>query len=166
MPTFRLGPSTAEFAHTALQFVKEASADGKQKTIIDLSGNGGGDVVQGFNLFRIFFPDRPIHSATRFRKTEIIDLMGKVYSHLSKYNSIDPPIDSKNAVTASQHDGFMDWRQLFGSNTGTSSDMSALYAIFNLSMVSTRENPINGYGDVPLDPSKQLFTPENIILVS
>jgi hypothetical protein len=168
VPTFELGNDIIGFAQTAVEFVKKATTDGKKKMIIDLSGNSGGDAIQAFNLFQVFFPSQPIYSATRFSATELIDLMGQAFSQAVNHSvdtSLDFPIFFQNAVTPNQRDGFVSWKHLYGPHETFGANMSSLYAIFNYSTESTHEDPISGYGGIPLDPYSQLFKTENIVIV-
>ncbi len=168
VPTFELGMEIPSFVKTAVEFVKRAALDGKVKMIIDLSGNGGGDITQGFNLFRVFYPDQPVYSATRFRATELIDLMGQVFSRDITSNTggaLDSPILFQNAVTPDQQDSFASWGHLYGPHDILGASMSSLYAIYNFSTASSRENPISGYGGIQLDPLTQPFKTENILVV-
>ena len=168
VPTFRLGNEASAFARTAVEFVKRATTDGKAKVIIDLSGNSGGDIVQGFNLFRIFFPDQPIYSATRFRATELIDMIGQVFSNTfdpTAEPAIDPPVIFQNAVAPDQQHKFASWKELYGPNNISRANLSGLYANFNFSTASGKDDPISGFGGVPLDLSIQPFKAENIVIV-
>lgn len=168
VPTFRLGTEISSFVKTSVDFVKRAVTDGKVKMIIDLSGNTGGDVAQGFNLFRLFYPDQPVYSATRFRATELIDLMGQVYSRVTDSDivrALDPPIIFQNAVTPDQQGHFASWEQFYGPHDILDANMSSLYAIYNLSTESNRDDPISGYGGIPSDFLTQPFETENIVLV-
>lgn len=168
VPTFRLGNEASAFARTAVEFVKLATTDRKAKVVIDLSGNSGGDIVQGFNLFRAFFPDQPIYSATRFRATELIDLIGQVFSNTfdpTAELAIDPPVIFQNAVTPDQQHNFASWKELYGPNKISKANLSGLYANFNFSAASGEDDPISGFGGIPLDLSTQPFKAENIVIV-
>lgn len=166
VPTFHLGSSTASFAQTAITFLKSASRDGKTKLIIDLSSNYGGSIMPGFNLFRIFFPNEPIYSATRFRAMELIGLMGKLFS--STYGEeapLDLPLMFRNAVGTNQEKKFGSWEELYGPYEIYGDRMSNLYAEFDFDAASTREDPINGFGGIPLDPASSLFKAKDIVIV-
>lgn len=169
VPTFELGTDIPGFVKTAISFVKRAVLDGKVKMIIDLSGNSGGDVAQGFNLFRVFYPDRPIYSATRFRATELIDLMGQVFARAIDIKTggvSDSPFAFEDAVTPDQQDSFASWEQLYGPHKILGAKMSSLYAVYNLSTASSRDVPISGYGVISSDFLTQSFETENIVVVS
>lgn len=48
--------SIVEFQTVAQDFFAAAKRDGKTKLVIDLSANGGGYILQGYDLFRQLFP--------------------------------------------------------------------------------------------------------------
>lgn len=52
-------------------FINEAVARGKKKLIIDVSANGGGTILQGYDLFKQLFPQILPYGATRFRAHEV-----------------------------------------------------------------------------------------------
>ena len=167
VPAFEMNVENSSFVRTAIDFVEQAVNDGKTKMIIDLSGNGGGDVAQGLNLFRIFYPDGPIYSATRFRATELIDLMGQVFSrdiNTVTGGALDPPIVFQKAVTPDQRHSFASWEQLYGPHDIRGANMSSLYAIFNISTELNRHDPISGSNGV-LSNLPQPFRTDDIVIV-
>lgn len=171
IPTFRLTEGQTPFSHAARAFFEKALSDGKSRLVIDLSGNPGGDVNEGFDLFRAFFPDQKIYSATRFRATELIYLLGKIFSSASGQEKLtkldlDPHIIASKAVNPKQTEGFASWDSLYGPEVINGARMSRLYSVFNATSASTEENPISGYGEAILDPSRRLFLPEDIVMVS
>ena len=166
VPAFEMKAENSNFVKTAIDFVAQAVTDGKTKMVIDLSGNGGGDVAQGLNLFRVFYPDRPIYSATRFRATELIDLMGRVLSqdiNTDNGSALDPPLVFQKAVTPDQQDPFSSWQQLYGPHDILGAKMSSLYAIFNISVEASRDDPTSGFHGTTDLP--QPFKTENIVIV-
>lgn len=172
LPTFRLTEeSPVSLARVAGQFLERARKDGKEKLIVDLSNNMGGDINLGFNLFRILFPDKPIYTATRFPSTELIGLMGRVFSSsqgneaVEHDNTLDLPLVFQNAVTPDQRHSFGSWEKLFGPVEIAGQNMSHLHATFNFTTASTEDNPISGYGGIEFGHSTQLFHAENIIIV-
>ncbi len=57
-----------------------AKASGKKKLIIDVSANGGGTILQGYDLFKQLFPSILPYGATRFRAHEAFNLIGEEVS--------------------------------------------------------------------------------------
>ncbi|KAJ5539423.1 hypothetical protein N7513_007755 [Penicillium frequentans] len=152
----------------ARDFIVKAAKEGKKKMIIDLQGNGGGLISAGWNLFRLFFPDQEVYSATRFRAHEGINFIGEAVARLPINNSDikDNILNWKENVTPDQKDGFSSWADLYGPHEVFGVNSSSLFAS-NLSMISTAASQsISGYGDVPLDPKAQSFAAEDIIIIT
>ncbi|VUC21457.1 unnamed protein product [Clonostachys rosea] len=64
LPGFRKadGASLASYRSAVSDFITKAKKAGVKKVVIDLSGNGGGQVTLAFDLFNMFFPStRPSH---------------------------------------------------------------------------------------------------------
>ena len=85
------------FSTTATMIVKQATASGSKRLIIDVTGNGGGTITNAWDLFKLFFPDKFPYSATRWRRHTTMDgiaLIGGV-------------VNQSIAITLAQHVG---WR--------------------------------------------------------
>lgn len=57
--------------------INRAVAAGKKKLIIDVSANGGGTILQGYDLFKQLFPQILPYGATRYRAHKAFNLIGK-----------------------------------------------------------------------------------------
>ncbi|KAK5011655.1 hypothetical protein LTR28_010138, partial [Elasticomyces elasticus] len=163
------GEAPKEISLTAKEFIDQAIAMGKKRLIIDLSGNGGGDINVGFNIFRLLFPRENIETRTRFRATEFIYLLGKVFSSdqaRDKYENfpLDLPLAAYLAVTPDQERSFGSWEELYGSGGNEETLLSEMYASFNFSSASTESDPIEGYGTVVQTHVAQPFSTENIVM--
>lgn len=62
--------SPAEFQAVAQQFYDQAKADGKTKLVIDVQGNGGGYILQGYDFFRQLFPSILPDGFNRWKDSE------------------------------------------------------------------------------------------------
>jgi hypothetical protein len=62
--------SPVEFQMVAQKFFADAVTAGKKKLVVDLSANGGGYILQGFDLFRQLFPHIIQKDYTRFRESK------------------------------------------------------------------------------------------------
>nr|A0A8J9S8U9.1 RecName: Full=Peptidase S41 family protein phomP1; AltName: Full=Phomopsin biosynthesis cluster protein P1; Flags: Precursor [Diaporthe leptostromiformis]BDA39140.1 peptidase family S41 [Diaporthe leptostromiformis] len=171
--SFRIGgEDSREFSATIRQSLDWASSHGKTKLLLDLSGNEGGNVIPGFDLFRMLFPDEPIRSETRFRSTELLDVLGQAFS--AEYRGadakeiLDPPLAAQNAVSPDQEENvFGSWKDLFGPDPNYEGDsMSNAYAVFSFAAASTTFEPISGYGSAPLAIKTRLFEPQSIAVVT
>lgn len=56
-------------------FLNQAVAMGKKKLIIDVSANGGGTILQGYDLFKQLFPSILPYGATRFRAHQVCRML-------------------------------------------------------------------------------------------
>lgn len=81
------------FQQTSQEFFAKALAAGKTKLIIDLQANGGGTILQGYDLFKQLFPSMDPYGANRWRYTEGADLIGQSYT---AYTAGHPRSDSGN----------------------------------------------------------------------
>ncbi|CAG8932810.1 unnamed protein product [Penicillium salamii] len=155
---------TADFARIARDFIYNASSAGRTKMIIDLSGNGGGVITAGLNLFRLFFPNTDIYTAARWRAHESVDLAGRaVELTLQSNDSIF--LNWKSQVKPDQKTDFESWKDLFGPYDILGVPSSNLVAD-NFTLISTSDSPISGYGDIDLDPVEPAFKAEDITLAS
>ncbi|EME77659.1 uncharacterized protein MYCFIDRAFT_44917, partial [Pseudocercospora fijiensis CIRAD86] len=64
-------------------FLEKAANGNKTKLIIDVSANGGGTVLQAYDLFKQLFPALLPYGANRFRAHEALDFVGQEVSHFS-----------------------------------------------------------------------------------
>jgi hypothetical protein len=81
VPSFVGIDAQEEFQSTAATFIASAKAAGKKKMVIDVSANGGGTILLGYDLYKLFFPDTIDHAAEdRFRAFESTDLIGQKFS--------------------------------------------------------------------------------------
>ncbi|KAJ5643302.1 uncharacterized protein N7484_005809 [Penicillium longicatenatum] len=167
LPSFK-PEDLAQFNNLARNFIKKAAKEGKKKMIIDLQGNGGGTISAGWNLFRLFFPDQEVYSATRFRAHEGINFIGEAFARLPLNNpdTYGNMLDWKENVTPDQEAAFSSWADLYGPYELLGVNSSSLFAN-NLTAISyPGAEPVSGYGAIPLDPKTQTFAAEDIILIT
>lgn len=69
-------PENVEFRRVIRSFFKACKDDGRTKLIIDVSGNAGGKIMGGFELYRNLFPTGPAWSGNRLRATPALDAFG------------------------------------------------------------------------------------------
>jgi hypothetical protein len=163
LPTF--SSSASEVAQIATDFLQNATAAGKKNVLIDVSANPGGYMSIGIDFSRIFFPGATPYTATRFRAHDAAKYLTKAYSRDTSTDSSNV-FAYKQMVQPDQETGFSSWKDLYGPHDILGSSASSLLANFNYTSTSSEALPINGYGSVPLKPSKSLFPAENIAIVS
>ncbi|KUJ13113.1 uncharacterized protein LY89DRAFT_592412 [Mollisia scopiformis] len=87
--------SPLEFQQVTQQFFADAVRDGKTKLVIDLSANGGGYILQGYDEFRQLFPDIVQDGNSRWRENPTFLAISEVFSSISaSFN----PLTSSNFV--------------------------------------------------------------------
>jgi hypothetical protein len=179
VPNF-VGSSYAEqlFQQTSQEFIPKALADGKTKLIIDLQANGGGTILQGYDLFKQLFPDLDPYGANRYRAIEAVDLIGQSYSQRASL----APRGSNSSLASAQAsyfdyhqdmtvDGepFTSWAEKFGPNEVNGDKYTSL-ARWNLSDVYTTLSSgginITGYGPLANISGPPRFKPENVVIVT
>ncbi|KAJ5887479.1 Interphotoreceptor retinol-binding [Penicillium taxi] len=163
VPTFSSNPK--EIAQMTIDFLHNATLAGKKNILIDVTGNPGGYLTIGIDMARIFFPDVVPYTATRFRAHDAAKYLTKAYSQYTKQDSSNP-FAYRNMVTPNQTNGFSSWQDLYGPHEVLGSSSSSLLANFNYSSSSTAVYPINGYGSVPLNPAKSLFSAADIAIIT
>jgi hypothetical protein len=72
-----------EFQSVIQTLISDAKAAGKTKVIIDLSANGGGIILTGYDAFRQFFPQTTQDGFSRFREHNAFDIMAQQISEYS-----------------------------------------------------------------------------------
>jgi len=84
VPSFVGIDAQVEFQDTAKTFLAAAKAAGKKKLVVDVSANGGGTILLGYDLYKLLFPNDIDHAATdRFRAFESIDVLGQKFSEVA-----------------------------------------------------------------------------------
>ena len=155
------------FANHATQFIQQAVAAGKKKLIIDLTSNPGGTVSSGMDLFKLFFPEKPVYSSTRFRDHEVVNIIGQALNTIP-HDSDYWDIISKTpfvGVTPNQTYAYKSWKEYSGPHYQLGANMTSLAAVSNLTLTSTWTTPIRGYGIVKQNMTSSPFAPEDILLV-
>jgi hypothetical protein len=74
------GTEENDFQDVNTNFIQKAKADGKTKLIVDLSANGGGTILQGYDMFKQLFPQMQPYGASRFRAHEGANVLGNAFS--------------------------------------------------------------------------------------
>lgn len=162
-------------------FIETAAAMGKTKLIVDLSANGGGVILQGYDLFKQLFPSILPYGASRYRAHEALNLVGTQESYLSglvprslddNYTWIEFEASAWNYRTNLDvnYEPFTDWADLYGPHAlGPQPDNFTSIIRWNLSDVLSPYNSggidVSGYLN-RTNITAQPFEAENIIIVS
>jgi hypothetical protein len=172
--------SPVEFQAVVQDFIADALDAGKTKIIIDLSANGGGYILQGYDTFRQFFPQIIQEDYTRFRENEYLLTIAQVFSDAipADYN----PNTASNEII-SDYETFYNYRYdynlteqpfaTFGDKFDPhhyKGDPFTNFVRWNLNDPLTTSNSTYGFGtDITGYGSRtnftQPFAAENIIMV-
>ncbi|RMZ22528.1 hypothetical protein D0859_13440 [Hortaea werneckii] len=160
--------------------INQAVAQNKSKLIIDVSANGGGTILQGYDLFKQLFPHILPYGATRFRAHEALDLIGQEVSHFSglvprSLKTNETVRDWVSTVFNYRTDAdvnyepFDSWAEKFGPHAyGPAPDNFTSLIRWNLSDILTPENSggidVSGYLNRS-NITTQPFRAENIVIV-
>jgi len=167
------------FKLTTQNFLPKAAADGKTKLIIDLQANGGGTVLQAYDMFKQLFPDQDPYGASRFRAHEAVDLIGQATSAFASQfprNEV-----SKNDTISQAQSSYFDYHfdmkvdgtpfSSWDEKLGPQEVNGALYTTlvrYNLTDPYIPEIgvAVSGYNQPPNVTLQQRFAPENIVLLT
>lgn len=161
--------------------INRAIAANKTKLIIDVSANGGGTILQGYDLFKQLFPSILPYGATRFRAHEAFNIIGE---ELSAYSALVPRSLSTNdtvqGIVSSafnyrtdadvNYQPFTSWAEKYGPHAyGPEPDNFTSIIRWNLSDVLTPDNSGGIYVSGYLNRSNittQPFAAEDIVIVT
>lgn len=169
------------FQRSVELFLAQCRLDGKSKIVIDLQMNAGGFVLQGYDLFRQFFPDLVQDGFSRWRENEQYLAMARIVSAAAE--KIDPrKTSSMEAVMLwenwwnyrydlnTTNQPFKSWDAKFAPHKWHGDDYTA-NTRWDLSRSLTTSNETFGLGiEVTGYGSRmnftRLFAPQNIVLVT
>lgn len=150
-----------EFRRVANTFFDACRAANKTRLVVDLSGNGGGNVMLGYELYKHIFPESEIWDGIRVRGSELLNFAG---------NATFPDISGIfPAVLDEEEKQFETWQDLFGPEA-IYDDYFTNILRNNFSQIgafgggTTINTTVTGYGDVPAPA--QPFAAENIVIVT
>ncbi|KAF2204349.1 peptidase S41 family protein-like protein [Delitschia confertaspora ATCC 74209] len=167
------------FQATTQQFLPKAAADGKTKLIIDVSGNGGGTIMQGYDMFKQLFPSLHPYGATRFRAHDWFDTIGQSYSAFSDNFPRSPNQNSTikayqssyfdyHSDTNENNEPFTSWKDKLGP-VEIKGDKYSKIARWNLSdpyIPVIGGISVSGYGALANASKAQYFQAENILILT
>jgi hypothetical protein len=168
-----------EFQQIEQKFLADAVRVGKTKLIVDLSANGGGYILQGYELFRQLFPSIIQGGYTRWRESDTFLTIAEIFSAQSaNFTPISASVENINQYEATFNKGydlnftnqpFLTFEDKFAPHVYKGDNYTALMR-WNLTDPLTTSDPNFGVGtNITGYNSRTNFTqpflPENIILV-
>jgi len=155
--------------------IKACKDQGKTKLIVDVTQNPGGQVAQGYELYRQLFPQAKTFSGSRLPATAQIDLWGRL-----TYNSLNKTIPEiaftgpwfKNAVNGQR---FPEWNDVFGPHQtggGKQAETATLEYDFANSTFIRNDDPdnfddfiVSGF-EADAEPREQPFKNEDMVILT
>ncbi|KAH7405904.1 hypothetical protein DE146DRAFT_427296 [Phaeosphaeria sp. MPI-PUGE-AT-0046c] len=188
VPSFVGINAQEEFQATAASFLASAKAAGKKKLVIDVSANGGGTILLGYDLYKLLFPNEIDHAATdRFRTFESTDIIGQKFSEVAGTFPRVLVNETGNETLADLNDNvassvfnyrsdldvngknFESWADKFGPGLEQKGDNFTNLFRWNLSDVLIPLNSggvyVHGYGPLS-NYTEQPFAAEDIVVVT
>ncbi|KAK5229439.1 hypothetical protein LTR72_000970 [Exophiala xenobiotica] len=176
LKAFSEGNQPHDFQNSLKSFLKDCRSANKTHLIVDLSGNVGGQIVTGYELFKQLFPTLQIYSTGNLRATEELNVMGTYFTNWSSHNTDDTAqylgfvesaaLDGTDYLNASGTN-FGSWDDFYGPNTVHGDNFTNLNR-YNLSSPDYQETNrfnLSGYfSSAQIAP--QPFLSENIILLT
>ena len=162
-----------DFQKINSDFIAAALAANKTKLIIDCSANGGGFILQGYDLFKQLFPSIHPYGASRFRALEVINELGELFSTPITRGGLE----TSKAFPWDYHTGLdsddkkpSSWKQRYGPHPqGPGNDTFTSLMRWDLQDPEIRQFSggisITGYGALS-NITHQPFQPQNIVLVT
>lgn len=175
MPSFE-PINVVDFEDTTRECLATAAKLGKKKFMVDLRGNGGGNVLMAYDVFKQLFPSIQPWGTTNFHAWTLFDQMGEV---ITKYYEGTTPANAgkkgfqdafsspfNSADLLNEHDGdFKSWDDFYGP-VHVHGDTYTNLSRYNLSdPYSVSDSPIDGYGELKGFVKKQTFASADIVLL-
>lgn len=157
-------------AHTRQQstiksFLNTCRSRNASKIVVDLSANGGGNILNGYDAFVQFFPSITPYGGARFRDTPMTNYLGEIIA--DGYGKVFGGLDIDSPWSLDQHidihlKDFKNWKDLQGPYTLYNDNFTSIVRS-NLTTLESNLN-VTGHGDQSQLPP-QTFTAENIVLL-
>lgn len=169
--------ASVEFQKVNSDFIAAALAANKTKLIIDVSANGGGILLQGYDLFKQLFPSIHPYGASRFRAHETVNWLGGIYSKFAAQlnssqasNFVLAPWDYRTDLN-SDDKHFTSWKGDNGKYGPHNHGNDTFTSLMRWDLQDPQLNRysggihVTGYGEHTNKSHNQPFKTENIILV-
>lgn len=159
----------AEMQTVIQDFLTQCKSEGRTKLIIDLQGNGGGSIFNGFDLFKQLFPSVDPFGGTRFRATSSMNYIGQTFTTYDAYDRGLPVAYTTQANVDKDGKDFSSWNALYGPvDIYADTFTNILRYNFSDPVASFEGNGIYVYGYGRLSQfanSQAPFEAENIVMV-
>ncbi|KAF1990657.1 hypothetical protein K402DRAFT_410136 [Aulographum hederae CBS 113979] len=169
-----------DFKDTVMKFLNASTTnDKKTKLVIDLSANGGGNIILAYELFKHFAPDMDPFGGTRFRATEAFNTMGAYTSEMLKPGNTKTALfggtimqQYKELIFNYQNDidsvgkKFVSWPSKDGPHTAQGDNFTSIirWDLNDAALVASLGFSVAGYAGAP-KPHKT-FDPRDVVILT
>ncbi|OCL02172.1 hypothetical protein AOQ84DRAFT_424190 [Glonium stellatum] len=176
-------PSSSTFSAAVATFIRKAKEAGMKKIVIDVQGNGGGLVLQGYDTFAQFFPGTDPYLGFRIRAHPAANVIGSILTGITINRDNKFPADAQETITENYGDvesfnaafdltpdnkPYTSWEEYYGPRT-IYGDTFSNTARFNLSSINQDFDAfgefVAGFGNNTLNYT-QPWAAEDIIFLS
>ena len=158
----------AEFQKVVSDFLALCKTNSKTKLIIDVRGNGGGNPVLAYDLFKQLFPKEVPYSGLRARSNVGLNAVGRVLSAAPGDTAGGTIVDARHMLQSPDGAPYVHWDKLAGPvpNHGDSFTELTSWELGNSSATPNfgQGLPVSGYEN-RTDLPPQLLSSEDITLV-
>ncbi|KAL2044482.1 hypothetical protein N7G274_003187 [Stereocaulon virgatum] len=166
---------TQEFQDLISKLLESCRTSGKERLVIDIRGNGGGNPLLGLDLFKQLFPNIVPYTGLRFRGSEAINTLGAIASGNMTLDN-DPHLDclswsiynARNSLRLPDGPSYNSWQELYPplQQHGDIFSMVASLKLSNGTLDLIEDGiVVSGYANRSSLPS-QVFAGENIVLLT
>ncbi|PQE32043.1 peptidase S41 family protein [Rutstroemia sp. NJR-2017a WRK4] len=151
---------------TIKTFLAKCKSAQMEKLIVDVQGNGGGDIFNGYDAFKQLFPTIEPFGASRFRATPLVNYMGTIFSGAGRYNLDENYVYQSQAELDMNGKPFENWRDE-SPNIEIHGDNFTEEVRYNLTDVITEESGtfnVTGYLSNS-NPPPAVFDASNIVML-
>ncbi|WPG99302.1 Hypothetical protein R9X50_00211500 [Acrodontium crateriforme] len=172
VPTFEPN-DYAEFQSKVRQFLATCKEQGKSKLLIDLRGNGGGDVMLGYDLFTELFPSETPYGGSNARAHNLLNDLGRITSPYYETRSTGigdllsvsyRSIFNLDLDMTKDGTNFGSWADVYGPHEYHKGSFTSIVR-FNLSDASAGPIYVSGYQSLEKIVPSATFAAEDIVLI-
>ncbi|KAB5513610.1 peptidase S41 family protein [Coniochaeta sp. 2T2.1] len=169
-----------DFQKTVETFLAACKTAGKKRLVIDVTANGGGYVVAGYDLFAQLFPDTPQFQGHNLRLTSSMDDLARIANSIPDTLSSNTTTDQAEALFALQNSEVVSNLIPGSVFSPTGENLTSVDAI--LAPVTLHGDRFTAYQSTPLndtsaeynltgvgsrsDPAPAVFLPQDVVLLT
>ena len=172
IPTFE-PVNEDQFSSVTRQCLATANKAGKTRLIVDLRGNGGGNVLLAYDMFKQLFPNMVPYGTSNFRAFDLFNDIGQTVTEAYEGVGYSPALANTNFGSIFNTDDELDkmneefdsWADFYGPVKAHGDTFTSLVR-YNLSNpISTSNVSISDYGDLDGIVPKTTFPPNNVVML-